>query len=147
MSAKLRIATTEDSERLLKLVLACHAETDLPQDEAAIAEALRPLLEGGPNGVVYLIGPPSSPVGYLAISFGYSISIGGLEGHIDEIYIRPPVRNRGMASEALHSLAASLSSHGVRALHFTQRGDDSPRVFGRQHFRPSKRGAVLTRML
>ena len=76
-----------------------------------------PLLEGSPLGVIYIVGPRNSPVGYIAISFGWSIETGGIDGSIDEIWIRPAVRDKGMASEALSALIPALREAGVTALH------------------------------
>lgn len=146
MSAKLKIATKEDAERVEKLVGQCHAETGIRMDETARAEALAPLLEGSPHGVVYLIGPPTSPIGYLALSFGYSIALGGLEGFLDEIFVRPSVRRRGMASEAIGALAAALPAHGVRALHMRV-GDVATGLHQRLRFSASPRPRFVTRAL
>lgn len=110
MSTKLLIATPEDSDRVLRLVSACHDETGIEMKDDERAAAVAPLLDGSVQGVVYLIGPPSSPVGFIAISFGYSISLGGIEGYIDEIFVRPAVRRRGLAGEALRALVKEVGS-------------------------------------
>ena len=145
MSTKLLIATPEDAARVLHLVSACHAETGIEMTDDERASALAPLLDGSVQGVVYLIGPPSSPVGYIAISFGYAISLGGIEGYIDEIFVRPAVRSRGLAGEALRALVKTLPKHGVKALRVRAGGDD--RLFTRLRFAPAPRGSDLLRLL
>ena len=78
---------------------------------------LEPLLNGNPYGCAYLIGPPRAPIGYMVITFTWSIEYGGLDGNIDELYIRPGVRGRGIAQEALVALPNALSAGGLRTIH------------------------------
>lgn len=125
MKTKLHMARADDLPRLLAMVAACHAETGIEQDEASRIAALAPLLEGTPLGVVYIIGPRNAPVGYIAISFGWSIEMGGIDGFVDEFWIRPAVRDKGMGGEALSALVPALREAGIRALHL-EADRDSP---------------------
>ncbi len=117
MTAALHLAEPADLDRLLPMVAAFHAThgIDLTADQRL--GAIEPLLEGSPNGVIYLIGPRKSPVGYIAIAFGWSIAFGGLDAFIDEFFIRDGVRGRGMGSEVLASLLPRLEAAGVTATH------------------------------
>jgi L-amino acid N-acyltransferase YncA len=45
------------------------------------------------------------------------VTLGGSEGWVDEVFIRPSVRRRGIGTEVLHSIAVALSKGGVKALH------------------------------
>ncbi|SFB79234.1 GNAT family N-acetyltransferase [Tropicimonas isoalkanivorans] len=117
MKTKLHMARKEDLPRLTPMVEAFHAEHGIVQDDETRAAALLPLLEGSPLGVIYIVGPRNAPVGYVAISFGWSIEMGGIDGFIDEIWIRPAVRDKGMGSEALSALIPALREAGVAALH------------------------------
>jgi GNAT superfamily N-acetyltransferase len=147
MSATLRIAQPADADRVMRMVLACHEEIGLSPDPADREIAVAALLEGETPGALYLIGPPSSPVGYLAVSFGHAISVGGTEAHVDELFVRPNVRRRGMAAEALRALSKMLSQHGVKALHVRVPGPGPvPGFLPRLRFAPTE-GTRLTRML
>ncbi|UWP89975.1 GNAT family N-acetyltransferase [Aliiroseovarius crassostreae] len=115
MSA-LRLATLEDLDRLTHLVAGFHAESGIEQDEATRHEALVPLLQGSPHGAIWMIGPRSAPVGYIAVSFGWSIEFGGLDAFVDEFYVRERVRGRGMGSEAMMALARALAGQGIKAM-------------------------------
>jgi ribosomal protein S18 acetylase RimI-like enzyme len=124
----LTLAQNEDFDRLAPLVAAFHAEQGIETTEDSRRTALEPLLEGTPHGVAYLIGPRRAPVGYIVISFGYSVEMGGIDGFVDEFYIRERVRGRGMGSEVLMSLLPALGRHGVKGLHLeVARDDDSAR--------------------
>ncbi len=116
MTQVLHLATTDDLDRLEKLVAAYHAHEGIETDEAHRRAAIEPLLEGSPHGAVWLIGPQMAPVGYIAVSFGWSIELGGLDGVLDEFWIREKVRRRGMGTEALTALQKALRNAGVKAL-------------------------------
>lgn len=117
MSAALTLAKPEHLDKLLGLCAAFHTEEGILQTDEARHAALLPLLDGSPYGVVYLIGPPKSPIGYIVICFGWSVEFGGLDAIVDELYIRPGVRGRGVATEALISVPNALSAVGLRAIH------------------------------
>jgi ribosomal protein S18 acetylase RimI-like enzyme len=99
------------------MVAAYHAEEGIPSDEAHRRAGLAPLLEGSPLGAVYLVGPRMAPVGYIVVSFGWSLEFAGMDGYVDEFWIRPGVRGRGMGSEVLAALVPALEAAGLRALH------------------------------
>ena len=117
MSAVLTLAAPEHLDRLLALVAANHAEAGIQSTDEKRRAGVVPLLDGVPHGCAYLIGPPRAPIGYIVITFGWSVEFGGLDGLIDELYIRPGVRKRGIASEALTALPRALAGAGLRAMH------------------------------
>lgn len=117
MTAHLHLAGPDDIDRLLPMVAAYHAFEGIDTTEAHRRAALAPLLEGSPHGAVWFIGPRRSPVGYVVVTFGWSVEFGGLDGFLDELFIREAVRGRGMGSEALRALIATLAGSGLRALH------------------------------
>ncbi|SNR41153.1 GNAT family N-acetyltransferase [Puniceibacterium sediminis] len=113
----LHLATTEDAPKLLPLVAALHVDLGFKTDAAHQERSILPLLEGSPHGASWLIGPRRAPVGYIVVSFGWSIEYGGMDAIIDELYIRPAVRGRGMAGEAINALAQALKQSTIKALH------------------------------
>lgn len=121
MSAALTLAGREHAGKLLPLVAAFHAEEGIALTDAAREQAVLPLLDGIPHGSAYLIGPPRAPIGYVIVTFGWSVEFGGLDGFIDELYVRPGVRGRGIATEVLLSLPRALADAGLRALHLEVR--------------------------
>lgn len=125
MSAALTLASLDHRDRLLPLVAAFHAEAGIETSEAQRADGITPLLEGSPHGAAYLIGPARAPIGYIVVSFGWSLEFGGMDGFIDELFIRPGVRGRGVASEVLIALPRALADVGLKALHLEVSKDDS----------------------
>lgn len=116
MSA-LHLAKPADLERLSALVKGFDEEAELSRDEDQRRAALVPLLDGIPHGAIYLIGPARAPMGYVVVSFGWSLELGGMDGRIDQIYLRRAVRRRGIATEVLTTLPSALANAGVKALH------------------------------
>ncbi|WP_072631331.1 GNAT family N-acetyltransferase [Planktotalea frisia] len=149
MSAALHLAKTDDLERLMGLVSAFHAETDFESTPEHREAALQPLLEGSSHGAIYLIGPARVPIGYIVITFGWSVEFGGLDGFIDEIYIRSGVRGRGVGAEVITSLVAMLKSVGMKALHLEVEPENERalRLYKRCHFKPRNGYQMMSRIL
>ncbi len=145
----LHLASQDDTDRLMPLVAAFHAEMGYGTDAAHQVGAVQPLLEGSPHGAIWLVGPRRAPVGYVVISFGWSLQNGGLDGTVAEIYIRPAVRGRGMGFEALNGIAKALGGSGLRALHLeVARGDDrAQRFYARARFSLRAESLFMSRLL
>ncbi len=149
MSAVLTLATPDHFDRLDALVAAFHVEEGITLSAEARANGIKPLLEGIPHGAAYLIGPPRAPIGYIIVTFGWSVEFGGMDGFIDEIYIRPGVRGRGVASEVLLSLPRALAGGGVKALHLEVGTENTTaqRLYARAGFRLRDGYHLMTRRL
>ena len=149
MSAALHLAKPDDLDRLCTLVAAYHAESGIALGDDARRAGLAPLVDGIPHGAAYLIGPARAPIGYVVVSFGWSVEFGGLDANLDEIFVRPAVRGRGIASEVLTTLPAALAGAGIRALHLeVDREDAAARGFySRAGFLERPRSMLMSRRL
>lgn len=125
MSAALTLAGPDHLAKLMELVTAFHEEAAITSTDKTRLAGISPLLDGIPQGCAYLIGPPRAPIGYIVITFGWSVEFGGLDAIIDELYIRPGVRGRGIASEALIALPRALAAGGLRAVHLDVAKDNA----------------------
>lgn len=135
MSQLLHLADGADLDRVLPMVARCHADMGVDSTEESRLAAVQPLLEGSPLGAIWLIGPKMSPVGYVAVGFGWSIELGGMDGFIDELWVRDKVRGRGMGSEALAALQKALGEAGVKALHLEVANEGASRIYRRAGFK------------
>ncbi|QDC09741.1 GNAT family N-acetyltransferase [Oceanicola sp. D3] len=149
MSAQIHLATPEDAERLLSMVYRFHQELGLDLSDEHRARAIMPLLEGNPLGAIYLIGPRRAPVGYICVCFGWAIELGGIDGFIDEFWVRPSVRGRGIGMEALHKVLAALGQAGVRFMHLEvdRENDKAQRLYSRAGFQPRERYFLMSKEL
>ena len=149
MTTAIHLAGPEDAPRLLKLIAAFHAEYGIDRTDEQRETALMPLLEGSPLGAAWLFGPAKAPTGYVIITFGWSMEFGGMEAFVDELFIRPSVRRRGIASEVLSAISGSLRDVGVMALHLEVDREDAAtqRLYARAHFTLRDRYCLMTRTL
>ena len=148
MSAALTLAKPEHLNSLTALVAAFHAEENITMSDEALTAGISPLLDGIPHGAAYLIGPPRAPIGYIVITFGWSLEFGGMDGFIDEFFVRPGVRGRGVGSEVLVSLLPQMDAAGVHALHL-EAARDRPRLerlYSRAGFRLREGYHLMTRL-
>ncbi len=149
MSAALHLAKPADLDRLAALVTAFHTETGIEMTDEARVAGLAPLLEGIPHGAAYLLGPARAPMGYVIVTFGWSVEFGGMDGFVDEIYLRPAVRKRGIATEALIALPKALAQAGVKALHLEVARDNesAQRIYARAGFRMREEYMLMSKHL
>ncbi len=149
MSAALHLAKPADLDRLSALVAAFHDETGIELSDDARRAGLAPLLEGIPHGAAYLLGPARAPMGYIIVTFGWSVEFGGMDGFIDEIYLRRAVRGRGIATEALSALPKALAGAGLKALHLEVDREEAQaqRLYARAGFRARDRFMLMSRRL
>ncbi len=147
MSAALTLATRVHLDKLDALVAAFHAEAGISIDDDARRAGLKPMLEGIPHGAAYLIGPSRAPIGYLVVTFGWSLEFGGLDGFLDEIYVRAGVRGRGIASEVLQALPRALAGAGLKALHLevAKNAVRTQALYKRAGFRPRDGYMLMTK--
>jgi len=128
MSAALTLGKSEHLDKLVALVDSFHQEAGITSTPETRSAGVAPLLDGIPHGAAYLIGPPRAPIGYIVICFGWSVEFGGLDAIIDELYIRPGVRGRGIATEALIALPRALAGAGLRAIHLEVDKGNAPAI-------------------
>lgn len=114
---KLRAASPANLELLLPLVRAYHAFEQIDRSEVQRADAVRTLLTDDRLGGIWLLVPGDDAVGYLALTYGYSIEFGGRDAFIDEFYVDETHRGRGYGRTALRMIQDIAAAAGVQALH------------------------------
>jgi ribosomal protein S18 acetylase RimI-like enzyme len=116
MDVRLQIAEDKDFQLVLNYVRAYHKFEGI-EDSEDISSSVRPLLGQSQLGRIWLIHTETCPVGYVAICFGYSIEFAGRDAFIDELFIVPEQRAKGIGKTALRLLKLEAASLGVNALH------------------------------
>ena len=146
-AVELYLCTRDDHELLHTLVAAYHAEDHVPHDARALARVLGPLIDGT-AGAIWLIREEQEVLGYVALCFGYSIEFGGRDAFIDEIYVAPSHRGRGIGRMALERLDAHAVALGVRALHLeVDHRNPAARLYERVGFRTRERYRLMSKPL
>ena len=78
--------------------------------------ALAALAAGEALGRSWLVTLAGRPVGYVVLTLGFSVEAGGCEGCLDEWYLLPEVRGRGLGRQVLGLVEAAARELGVRRL-------------------------------
>jgi len=114
----LQTAGVAELAALLPLVRAYHEFEQVDMSDQQRREALAPLLQpDSPLGRVWLLLLTGDVVGYVALCFGYSIEFRGRDAFVDELYVEPGARGRGVASAALARVMREAAQLGIVALH------------------------------
>ena len=68
-------------------------------------------------GRFYMIKRQQQTIGYLVLAFGFSFEYKGRDAFIDEFYIKPTYRNKGIGKTTLDFVASESKKLGIQALH------------------------------
>ncbi len=90
-----------DLALLEQLVRAYYAEDGLGFDEGRQPEALARLVEGEALACGWLVRLRGQVVGYVVLTWSFSLESGGRDGFIDELFLIPEVRGRGLGARVL----------------------------------------------
>src|SRR5438045_5159336 len=96
MTVTLRQASAQDLAELLELMDEFDGEAGYSLDHDRARAAILPLLTPGPLGQVWLAESDGHVAGHLVLTFCYSMEYGGRSAFIDDLFVRPPLRNRGV---------------------------------------------------
>ena len=112
-----RNATAADLPTLVELMREFYAEAGYALDEEWAKASFSALLEDDALGSVWVACFDSQPAGYVVLTVRFAMESGGLDGYIDDLFIRPGSRGRGLSRAALDALVAECGRRGVLALH------------------------------
>jgi ribosomal protein S18 acetylase RimI-like enzyme len=110
-------ADVSDAETILPLVREFYEFEHITFDEGDARAALRQILSDSRFGRVWLIRSGAEAVGYLVLTFGFSLEFKGRDAFVDELFLRAGFRGRGLGTRALGVAEAACRAEGVRALH------------------------------
>jgi GNAT superfamily N-acetyltransferase len=79
--------------------------------------ALEQLISCPAYGGVWLIVEAERVAGYVVLTLGYSVEFHGVDAFLDETYVTPDSRNRGIGTAALRFIEDKCLELGVNALH------------------------------
>jgi GNAT superfamily N-acetyltransferase len=110
-------ANSSDLDTLLQLVQEFHEIENLPFDESLDRLVLQDFLNHSELIRIWLIQRQHEAIGYVALSFGYSLEFRGQCAEIDEFYIREAYRRQGIGTKTLKFLEDACLDLGVKAIH------------------------------
>ncbi|NJM68525.1 MAG: GNAT family N-acetyltransferase [Acaryochloris sp. RU_4_1] len=110
-------AIFSDIPCLVQMMAEFYAESDYPLDREWATNSFTMILNRPDFGSVWLLRQQGSVAGYLVLTVCFSMEYGGLNGFIDDLFVRSQYRRCGVASEGLSLLVAECRRRDVRALH------------------------------
>ncbi|MDD2704785.1 MAG: GNAT family N-acetyltransferase [Acidocella sp.] len=110
-----RRATPEDAPLLLQMSRDFHIEDGSPLDAAGEA-TLTHVSAGEPLAPAYILEEDGATAGFFILTLGYSVENGGTDGFIDDIYLLPGLRGRGLGKLAVALAIEAAREVGIRVL-------------------------------
>lgn len=110
-------ATLQDGSRLVELMQEFHAESGYTLDQAQAAEAFSTLLTHPDLGAVWIASRDGTAAGYVVLTMRYSMDHGGLDGHVEDLFVRPAFRRQGVAAALLSELLAECRHRRCGDIH------------------------------
>jgi diamine N-acetyltransferase len=117
METTFKFAENSDTELLIQFIQEFYKYDDHPFNEASIRAALAKILEDNSLGRVWLIQQDSQAIGYIILTFGYSLEYRGRDAFIDEFYIRETHRGQGVGMKTIQFIESVCPSLEIKALH------------------------------
>ena len=145
----MRLARADDLELVASLMAEFYAESGYPFDRALACAALAKLIEDRDIGRLWLISTSEKAVGYVALTFGFSLEFYGRDAFIDDLFIRPAFRGVGLGTRVLEAVERECRDLDVRALHLEvgRTNQAGQALYRRQGFRDGDRQLLSKRLL
>ncbi len=115
--ANFKIAEKSDTETLVEFIREFYEFEHLKFDESIVRTALAKILDDDSLGRVWLIQHGDEAIGYVVLTFGYSLEFRGRDAFIDELYIRESYRGQGVGMSVIQFIESVCPSLGIQALH------------------------------
>jgi GNAT superfamily N-acetyltransferase len=111
-----RQALSQDIETLVNLMAEFYAESGYELDRSFAQKAFAVILADDRLGYVWMIDADGKDVGYVVLTLRFGMEYGGSMACIDDLFVVPPSRNRGLSTAALFQIRDFCKSIGVRAI-------------------------------
>jgi len=111
-----RVATANDIGSLVLLMGEFYAESGYPLEADWATSSFAALLSRPDWGRTWLAHRREQPIGYVVLSVRYTMEHGGLSGYVDDLFVRPSFRRRGVARALLDELLEDCRARGCRSV-------------------------------
>ena len=135
-------ATFADLETLLEMMR--HLQLDDPWSESfhepTLRASLAELIQNPIYGVAYIARDRSTPIGYLVICFEYSLEYRGKGAWVDELFVEPSYRGKGIGTQLLDLAERASREHHAKFLHLeVNHGNPAIELYRRRGFAQHQR--------
>src|ERR1035438_7054850 len=112
----MRRASPNDIPLLVGLMAEFYAETGYDLNHARAARAFAAILADERLGYVRIIQIEHQDVGHIVLTLKYAMEYSGLVACLDDLYVKPDWRNKGLSTAALVEVRKFCEVAGIRAL-------------------------------
>jgi ribosomal protein S18 acetylase RimI-like enzyme len=108
---------------LIAMAKAFHGDDDPPFDDAC-ERAVHVLAAGSPFGCAWLAKQDGKAIGYVVVTVGFSLEYGGHDGFVDDLYLVPEARGKGLGKTLIDFAIRQAVELGIRTLHLEVEADN-----------------------
>lgn len=127
MESEIVLASPLDVERLLPHTEVFWKFEKLAFDLVKVRRVLLGLLEHPSYGRVLMAQRGPEIIGYLVLTFGYSLEHGGRDALVDELYVHESARGSGLGTRLLAQAFAICEREGIARVHL-EVDNENPRA-------------------
>jgi ribosomal protein S18 acetylase RimI-like enzyme len=129
------------------LVRAYYAEDGLTFDERRQPAGLARLVEGDAFAAAWLVRQDGGAIGYVILTWSFSLESGGRDGFIDELFLVPEVRGRGLGTQVLAQAELEARRRGCLRLYLeVEHGNPAIGLYRRAGFVDHRRHLLSKRL-
>ena len=141
------LANTIDIDLLMGFMQEFYAIDQYAFNEQVAREGLKTLIEDSFLGRLWVISRGREAIGYIAVTFGYSLEFHGRDATIDELFLAVPHRNQGVGRQALQF--EECRRLGIHALHLEveHTNEAGLALYRKMGFEPHEQRYLMTRWI
>jgi GNAT superfamily N-acetyltransferase len=109
-------AKISDLDAMIPFVHAFYQHFKYPYIEMQKRKVLKALIANRPLGRALLIEYNKRHIGYVLLTFSFSLEFNGSIAFIDELFVKPSERQKGVGSQVLKQVENLCSKLGMRAV-------------------------------
>ena len=117
MEVTFKTATNSDRYLLLTLTKEFYQIEHLTYNVEVLNKCFDEIFTNDNLAIIWIMYADREPVGYLVLTYGYSLEFHGRDSFIDEFYIREPYRHQGVGKKTLEFVQTTCQSLGIKAVH------------------------------
>ncbi|MCG6133681.1 MAG: GNAT family N-acetyltransferase [Nostoc sp. LLA-1] len=111
------LAKSTDIDLLIEMMQEFYVHERLKFDEQVARKSLDEILNNDTLGIIHLIYCGEDVVGYVVLTFGYSLEFHGRDAFVDELYLQEKYRRQGLGKQSLQLCERICEQKGIKALH------------------------------